>query len=92
MLHFCTVNRRIMEAARKDRAYVTVLIDLVNAGVVTKAKAEALLGYTLPDHVLDNTSAPVDTPTSNSSDSSSSDNDDSGNDDSGNDDFGTTGD
>ena len=51
MLHFCTVNKRIMETARKDRAYVTLLIDLVNAGAVTKAKAEALLGYTLPDHL-----------------------------------------
>lgn len=85
MLHFCTVNRRIMETARKDRVYVTLLIDLVNAGAVTKAKAEALLGYALPDHVLDNTSAPVDTPSGNSGDDSDDDNSDD-------DDSGTTGD
>lgn len=76
MLHFCTVNKRIMEACRKNEVYVTLLIDLVNLGVVTKEQAEALLGYSLPDHVLDKPSTP-----SNNSD-----------DDSGDDDSGTTGD
>ena len=52
MLHFCTANKRTREAARKDNTYVTVMIDLVNTGIVPKEAAEKLLGYTLPDHVL----------------------------------------
>lgn len=71
MLHFCTVNKRIMEARRKNEVYVTLLIDLVNLNVVTKEQAKALLGYSLPDHVLDKSSA-----------SSGNSDDDSGNDDS----------
>jgi len=57
MLHFCTVNKRIMEAQRKNPLYVTMLVDLVNLKAVKKADAEKLLGYKLPDHVLEDTEA-----------------------------------
>lgn len=71
MLHFCTVNKRIMEARRKNEVYVTLLIDLVNLNVVTKEQAETLLGYKLPAHVL--------TAASNSEGSSTDDDDDDNN-------------
>lgn len=56
MQHFCTLNKRIMEAQRKSQAYVTVLVDLVNLGIVTKSQAEELLGYTIPSYLITTTS------------------------------------
>lgn len=52
MLHFCTLNRRIMEAQRKTQAYATVIVDLVNAQVITLGTAESLLGYKIPNRLL----------------------------------------
>lgn len=52
MLHFCTLNRRIMEAQRKTQAYATVIVDLVNARVITRDTAESLLGYKIPNRLL----------------------------------------
>lgn len=52
MLHFCTLNKRIMEAQRKTQAYATVIVDLVNAQVITRGTAESLLGYKIPDMLL----------------------------------------
>lgn len=52
MLHFCTLNRRIMEAQRKTQAYATVIVDLVNAQVIARYTAESLLGYRIPDRLL----------------------------------------
>ena len=52
MQHFCTLNKRIMEAQRKSQAYATVLIDLVNLSIITKAQAEELLGYTIPSYLV----------------------------------------
>ena len=54
MLHFCTLNKRIMEAQRKTQAYATVLVDLVNAQVITRHTAESLLGYKIPNMLLSN--------------------------------------
>lgn len=52
MQHFCTLNKRIMEAQRKTQAYATVLVDLVNLGVVSKSDAEELLGYSIPSYLI----------------------------------------
>lgn len=64
MQHFCTLNKRIMEAQRKSQAYVTVLVDLVNLGIVAKSQAEELLGYTIPSYLINTNSTPAgdDTP------------------------------
>lgn len=45
-----TMNLRNM---RKSKEYQCIIIDLVNAGVVTEAAAEELLGYTIPAGLLD---------------------------------------
>ena len=60
MQHFCTLNKRIMEAQRKTQAYATVLVDLVNLGVVTKSQAEELLGYSISGFLLNTNSTPAD--------------------------------
>lgn len=72
MQHFCTLNKRIMEAQRKTQAYATVLVDLVNCSIMTKAQAEELLGYSISGFLLNTNSTPAD-------DSDDDSDDDSGN-------------
>lgn len=60
MQHFCTLNKRIMEAQRKTQAYATVLVDLVNCSIMTKAQAEELLGYSISGFLLNTNSTPAD--------------------------------
>lgn len=60
MQHFCTLNKRIMEAQRKTQAYATVLVDLVNCSIMTKAQAEELLGYSISSFLLNTNSTPAD--------------------------------
>ena len=52
MQHFCILNKRIMEAKRKDALYATLLVDFVNLGVITKTEAETLLGYSIPSYLI----------------------------------------
>ena len=47
----CTLNNMIMRNVRKTHAYQTALVDLVLLGVVEKATAEKMLGYTIPDYI-----------------------------------------
>lgn len=49
----CTLNKRIMENLRKDTVYQTIIIDLVNCKYINKTNAETLLGYTIPDYLID---------------------------------------
>lgn len=54
-----------LKALRKSKEYQAVIIDLVNADVLSKAKAEALLGYNIPGNLIgetETTEEPVDDP------------------------------
>lgn len=76
----CKLTSMNLRNIRKTREYQCIIIDLVNAGVMTKAAAERLLGYTIPGGLLQGS---VTDPDSGSG-SSGSGTDDSGTDDSGN--------
>lgn len=49
----CKLTTMSLRNMRKSKEYQCILIDLVNAGVVTEAAAEKLLGYTIPAGLLD---------------------------------------
>lgn len=48
----CKLTSMNLRNIRKTREYQCLIIDLVNAGVVTKSAAETLLGYTIPAGLL----------------------------------------
>lgn len=46
---YCRLNNMNMAVTRKrDMSYQVVLFDLMSLGVITKAQAEKLLGYSIP--------------------------------------------
>lgn len=45
------MNNVQLQAARGSREYQAVLIDLISAGLIDKAKGEALLGCSIPEHL-----------------------------------------
>lgn len=47
----CTLNNRLLENKRKDQLYQSIIVDLCLVGVIEKEKAEALLGYSIPDYL-----------------------------------------
>lgn len=48
----CKLTSMNLRNIRKTREYQCIIIDLVNTGVMTKAAAETLLGYTIPAGLL----------------------------------------
>lgn len=51
----CKLTNMNLRNIRKTREYQCLLIDLVKTGVVGKSDAEGLLGYTIPEGLLDGT-------------------------------------
>ena len=49
----CKLTTMSLRNMRKSKEYQCIIIDLVNAGVVTQSAAEELLGYTIPAGLLD---------------------------------------
>lgn len=50
----CKLTRMSLRNIRKDKQYQCIVIDFVRTGVISKSKAEELLGYTIPAGLLEN--------------------------------------
>lgn len=49
----CKLTRMSLRNIRKDKQFQCIVIDFVRTGVISKSKAEELLGYTIPAGLLE---------------------------------------